>query len=337
MEDRQFAVAVVGASGAVGSALLTVLEERAFPVGKLHLLGSAREEAQTAVFRNRGYRIGPVADFAFSQVELVFFCAPAAVAAAEVPRAVAAGCRVVDVSSCFRADAAAPLIAADVNGDALATGWQGVVAAPGAAALQAATVLAPLARSVGLKRVAVHTQLAVSDRGRGAIAELAGQTARLLNVQALKSSVFPAQIAFNVVAAFDDRGPAGYTRQEAGFIAEMRRLLGNDALPVSASFAYVPVFYGHSQVIEVETREPLAADELMAVLRSGPGLELLPDDGASVSPVGDSVGNDAVVVGRVRQDAESGLITLWVVADNVRKGAAVNTALIAETLLKPCL
>lgn len=332
-EGRHYRVAIVGATGAVGSALLSVLEERQFPVGALHLLGREGDddEPQTAVYANRGHRISAVAEFDFSRADLVFSCAPAPVSSVEVPRAVGAGCRVVDCSAAFRLQADVPLVVAGVNDTAVA----GTLAAsPSAAAVQAAAILGPIGRSAGLARVSVHTQLAVSSLGKAAVAELAGQTARILNVQALKEGLFPAQIAFNTLSLFDVAGSGGYTEEERTFAAEIRCVLADHVLPIYAAFTYVPVFYGHTQVLEIQTLRPLTATAIRSLLAEAEGVELLDDDAGHLSPVGDNAGGDAVVVGRVRVDPDSGLLTIWSVADNVRKGAAVNSARIAETLLK---
>lgn len=336
METQQrFDVAVVGATGAVGEALLTALAEREFPVGRVHALASDHSADDTVMFNERPLRVRAVAEFDFRNCALALFCAPAAVAAEHAPRAVAAGCRVVDVSRQFRGDAAVPLVAADVNAQVLSGFQSGIVAAPGAPALQLANVLAPLQRAAGLSVVQVTTLLAVSALGRAGVRELAGQTARLLNVQSVEHRVFPAQIAFNVMPQFDAIQESGYTLEELEIAAEVKKLVADEHLVIDAKNLFAPVFYGHSQVIHLQTREPLSAAAARKLLKAAPGVEMLDRSGTHLSPVGDSVGEDAVLVGRIRQDLHSPLgLTLWTVADNVRKGAAVNTVQIAETLIK---
>lgn len=328
--ERRYRVAIAGATGAVGGALLSVLEELAFPVGKLHLLGREHDEPETAVFGNRGHHVLALDQFDFDGVELAFFCVPESVAAIQVPRALAAGCTVIDLSRHSRLAEQVPLLVHGVNDDALTAG-SSLIAAPDAAVVQASAVLAPLQRAAGLASVVAHTTQSVSCRGKAAIAELAGQTARLLNAQALKEGLFPTQIAFNLITAVDGAGD-GYTDEEHEFAAELRKVLGADALPVQSSFAIAAVFYGHSQVLEIETERPLSAAEASRLLADQVGVTVLEEAGA-VSPVGDGVGSDEVLVGRVRQGAGNRL-TLWSVADNIRNGAAVNTAQIALALLK---
>jgi aspartate-semialdehyde dehydrogenase len=334
---QRWSVAVVGASGAVGAALLTVLEERAFPVAELHALGRADTDDDTLVFANRSVRVKPLAKFDFGRCQLAIFCAPAAVAAEHVPRALAAGCLVIDLSSQFRTDPTVPLVVPDINA-ALLQGRDGggLIAAPGAPASQLATVLAPLQRAAGLLEVQVTTQLAVSARGRAGIDELAGQAARLLNAQPFKRRIFPAQIAFNLFPSFDAPQENGYTLEELQTAAEVKKLLADEELVIDVTELFVPVFYGHSQVVRLRTRQPLTPVQARKLLRKTPGVKLVDGAGKCLSPVGDSTGSDAVLVGRIGQPADRpDWLTLWVVADNVRKSAAVNTVQIAEILLKP--
>lgn len=332
---QQWSVAVVGASGAVGAALLAVLEEREFPVAELYALGRADADDDTLVFANRSVRVKPLAGFDFSRCQLVFFCAPAAVAAEHVPRALAAGCRVIDLSRQFRSDPAVPLVVPEVNAASL-PGDAGLIAAPGAPAAQLATALAPLQRAAGLLEVRVTTLLAVSDRGRAGIDELAGQTARLLNAQSFKRRVFPAQIAFNLFPSFDAPQESGYTLGEQQTAAEVKKLLADEQLVIDVTELFAPVFYGHSQVVRLRTREALTPAQARKLLRKAPGIELVDGKDDCLSPVGDSAGSDAVLIGRIAQMPEQpDWLTLWVVADNVRKSAAVNTVQIAEILLKP--
>lgn len=314
-------VAVAGATGLVGEAVLAALTERKFPVGELFALGRDDVDGETVLFADRPKRLKPLSGFDFSRCRFAFFCTPSAVSAAHAQRAVAAGCTVIDLSSQFRLETGVPLVAADANA---ANAAPGLIASPGAETVQLATVLAPLRAAVGLRRLHVTTLLAVSDRGRAGVAELAGQTARLLNVQGIESKVFPAQIAFNVLR--QDAAP------DVG--AELRKVLGDDALVVESDSFHVPVFYGHSQSLRIETERPITVEQARKLLRKAAGVKLS-DRGEPPSPVSDGAGEDVVLIGRVDAlaDGSNGLL-LWTLADNVRKGAAVNSVQIAETLLK---
>jgi aspartate-semialdehyde dehydrogenase len=327
---------VAGATGAVGEALLALLTEREFPIARLHALASGRSDDDTAMFAERAQPVRPLADFDFHGCDLAFFCVPAAVAAEHVPRAAAAGCLVIDASSQFRQDAAVPLIVPEVN-SALLDQFRSsrIIASPGAPAVQLASVLAPLQRAAGLRRVQVTTLLAVSAQGRAGVAELAGQTARLLNAQALQQKSFPAQIAFNLIPQFDALQENGYTLEELQIAAEVKKLLADEELVVESKNIFAPVFYGHSQVATLDTRTPLSAAAARKLLAKTAGVKVLDRTGDNLSPVGDSTGQDAVLVGRIRQDLHSSHgLTLWIVADNIRKGAAVNIVQIAEALIK---
>jgi aspartate-semialdehyde dehydrogenase len=313
-------VAVAGATGLVGEAVLAALTERKFPVGELFALGRDDVDGETVLFADRPKRLKPLAGFDFSRCRFAFFCTPPAVSVAHAQRAAAAGCTVIDLSRQFRLEAGVPLVAADANA---ACAVPGLIASPSAEAVQLATVLAPL-RAAGLRRVHVTTLLAVSDRGRAGVAELAGQTARLLNVQGIESRAFPAQIAFNVLHQNEAPDVGG----------ELRKVLDDDDLVIESDSFHVPVFYGHSQSLRVETDQPISVEQARKLLRKAAGVKLS-DRRAPPSPVSDGTGEDAVLVGRV--DALAGGsngLRLWTLADNIRKGAAVNSVQIAETLLK---
>jgi aspartate-semialdehyde dehydrogenase len=327
---RRFDVAVVGATGLVGEALLTALDERAFPVERLYPLAGDNSAEGALVFANRSRRIRRVADFDFGLCQLVFFCAPASVSATQVERALAAGCRVIDLSAYSRLRA--PLLIADLDQPVGAD--QMLLATPSAPALQLATVLAPLQRLAGLVRVNVTTLLAVSARGRAGVTELAGQTARLLNMQPVEHVAFPAQIGFNLLAAFDAPGESGYTHEELQLGLEVSRVLDTEGLSISACQLFASVFHGHTQIVEIEFREPLSLAAARQALVAAPGLRLLDDD-EQLSPV-DSIGDgELICVGRLAQSAaDPRRLSFCSVADNVRKGAAVNRVAVAENLIK---
>lgn len=335
MDASPLTIAIVGATGAVGEALLSVLTERGFPIAKVHALGSGRSDDDTVMFAERPLRVGAVADFDFSGCQLAFFCAPAAVAKQHAPRAAAAGCWVIDTSAQFRLDPVVPLIVPTVNGEQLAAlARPQIIASPSAPVVQLGTVLAPLAAAAGLQRVDVTTLLSVSALGKAAVAELAGQTAKLLNVQAIKQKLFPSQIAFNLLPAFDAPGESGYTLEELNTATELRKLLAQEALEVDASEIFAAVFYGHSQSLKVALRQPLTIDKARKLLKKSVDIEFARADELA-TPVDLGTGSDRIVVGRIAQTAaEPTRLMLWSVADNIRKGAAVNIVAIAETLLK---
>lgn len=334
--EQRFPIAVAGPTGLVGEALLEALAERGFPVEKLYALGRGDDEEATVLFAERPVQLTALEDFDFSRCRLAFFCVPADVAKRHVPRAIAAGCHVIDASAQFRLQRGVPLVAADLGGSVAGTGPH-LIAGPGAPALQIATLLRPLLDAVGLVSIDVTVMAAVSALGRAGVDELAGQTARLLNAQSIKSQIFPNQIAFNTVPAFDTADASGFTKAELQVAAEVRKLLGNEKLGVNISEVFVPVFYGHSLVIRVETDAPLDAAAAQRLLAAAPGV-MVAKGKKPFGPIDIGGAEPAIRIGRIRQAPESErVLTLWSVADNVRKGAAVNSVQIAETLLKPYL
>jgi len=336
MSARQLTIAVVGATGAVGETLLTVLTEREFPIAKIYIVGSGDNPDDTAMFAERPVQVEAIADFDFSRCQLVFFCAPAAVAKKYAPIAVKAGCWVIDTSSQFRLDRKVPLVVPSVNGDVLAElRAPQIIASPAAHVVQAATVLSPLQKKFGLSTVSVATMLAVSALGKRGANELAGQTARLLNAQPVKQQVFPSRIAFNLIPAFDAPHESGYTLEESEAAAEIKKLLKDEQLETGISLVFAPVFYGHSQILQVETKEPVTPAVARAPLKAEASIKLARSSDNVVSAVESSGGNDVVHIGRIAQPTgATRRLTLWSVADNMRKGAAVNIVEIAETLLK---
>ncbi|MDB6060765.1 MAG: aspartate-semialdehyde dehydrogenase [Verrucomicrobiaceae bacterium] len=346
MSAKQFSIAVVGASGAVGEALLAVLFERNFPIKKVYAVARGGENADgdedTVLYAERPVLVESIAEFDFSLCELAFFCAPAAIAKKYAPKAVKAGCWVIDVSRQFRLDKKVPLVVPSVNGavlDDFSKAKPQIIASPGAPIVQLASVLKPLADGFGLSSVDVTTLLAVSAKGRVGLSELAGQTARLLNAQAINNKTFPAQIAFNLIPAFDAPGESGYTLDEQGGIAELIKVLQQERLEVSLSEIFAPVFYGHSQVVRVRLEKPASVTAAKDALLADGSIEWVDVAEGPLTPVGIGLGSDTIALGRICQsgsesgDKGSGL-TLWTVADNIRKGAAVNAVEIAETLLK---
>lgn len=333
-----FVVAVVGATGAVGECLLSILEERRFPVRRLVPLASERSRGVKLRFRGEEIAVEALEAFDFAGVDIAFFSAGGAVSAVHAPRAAAAGAAVIDNTSYFRMDPEVPLVVPEVNAEALAS-WRrkGIIANPNCATAQLMVVLAPLHRAAGIERIQVATYQSVSGAGRSALEELGRQTADLLNFREAKPSRFPVQIAFNLIPQIDVFEENGYTREEMKMVWESRKILSAPDLRVSATCVRVPVFYGHSEAVAIETARPLAVEEARAILSEAPGVVVVDErrPGGYPTPVTHASGKDPVFVGRLRADLSHprGLM-LWVVADNLRKGAALNAVQIAEVLVK---
>ncbi len=331
-------VAVVGATGAVGEAMLDILARREFPVQELFPLASERSAGTTLRFRGRSYTVGDLSEFDFRRADLGLFSAGASVSGEHAPRAAEAGCVVVDNTSRFRYDADIPLVVPEVNPDAVADYRpRGIIANPNCSTIQMVVALKPIYDAVGLRRVNVCTYQAVSGTGKEAIEELASQTAALLNGKDIHPRVYPRQIAFNVLPHIDAFQENGYTKEEMKMVWETQKILGDDTVLVNPTAVRVPVFYGHSEAVHVETREKITVDQARQLLAKAPGVTLVDrhEDGGYPTAVTEAAHQDGVFVGRVREDLshERGL-NLWIVSDNVRKGAALNTVQIAEHLLK---
>lgn len=337
MSSKKWVIAVVGASGAVGTAVLEILAERSFPVARLVALGSERSAGEPVAFGNRQATVEMLDDFDFKDVDIAFFCAGSSVSEVHVPRAVAAGAVVIDNSSLFRGDADVPLVVPEVNPDTLATYTRrGIIANPNCSTIQLVVALAPLHRAVGISRVNVATYQSVSGAGRDGMEELGRQTAALLNFQPAEAKVFDARIAFNVIPHIDAFADNGFTGEEMKVIHETRRILGDESIGVNVTAVRVPVFYGHAEAVHLETREPITVAQARELLQKAPGVVVMDEQrsGGYPTPV-DQAGSDEVFVGRIRQDPShpQGL-NMWVVADNLRKGAALNAVQIAELLVK---
>jgi aspartate-semialdehyde dehydrogenase len=330
---RQYKVAVVGATGAVGEVMLAVLEERGFPIGELVALASERSVGTKVAFGNRQLQVQDLASFDPAGVEIALFSAGGAISREYAPRFAAAGAVVIDNSSAFRQDADVPLVVSEVNPEAAKHRPRGIIANPNCSTMQLLVALAPIHRKAGIERINVATYQSVSGTGRKALEELGRQTAGLLNFQTVDPEVYPVQIAFNVIPHGGDFTDNGYTTEEMKLVDETRKILGDDTIRVNATVVRVPVFYGHSEAVNIETRDKLTAAEARELLQSAPGVEVVdePVDGGYPTPVTHASGHDPVYVGRIRDDLshERGL-NLWVVSDNIRKGAALNAVQIAE-------
>ena len=331
-------VAIVGATGAVGEAMLAILEERQFPVGELYLLASENSAGKRLQFRDSYVTIGNLAEFDFSQADIALFSAGGAISAEYAPQAAAAGCVVIDNTSQFRYDADIPLVVPEVNPDAVAgLAARNIIANPNCSTIQMLVALKPIHDAAGIERINVATYQAVSGSGKKGVEELAGQTARLLNVQDLETEVYPKQIAFNVLPQIDDFQDNGYTREEMKMVWETQKILDDADLQVNPTCVRVPVFYGHSEAVHIETRDKISAAQARELLAAASGVTLLDEaePGGYPTPVTEAANHDAVFVGRVREDISHPRgLDLWVVADNVRKGAALNSIQIAELLVE---
>ncbi len=331
-------VAIAGATGAVGEALIEILEQRDFPVAELHLLASERSEGKTLRALGRNVRVQRLDQFDFHGTQIALFSAGGKVSAEFAPKAAAAGCVVIDNTSQFRYDDDIPLIVPEVNADAL-SGFRErrIIANPNCSTIQMLVALNPIYNAVGIQRINVATYQAVSGAGAGGIRELAGQTAELLNGRPIEPQVMAAQIAFNAIPQIGDFEDNGYTSEEMKLVWETRKIFADDSIQVNPTCVRIPVFFGHSEAVHIETREPITAATARSLLNDAPGVTVIDEHlpGGYPTAVGEAAGDDAVYVGRIREDISHPCgLNLWVVSDNVRKGAALNSIQIAELLLK---
>ncbi len=333
---KTFDVAIVGATGAVGETMLSILEQRNFPIGKLYLLASSRSAGKRLAFKGQYLVVQDLAEFDFSQVQIGLFSAGGAVSREYAPKAAEAGCVVIDNTSEFRYNDDIPLVVPEVNPERIED-YRGrnIIANPNCSTIQMLVALKPIYDAVGIERINVATYQAVSGTGKEAIEELASQTAALLNGKAIKREVYPKQIAFNALPQIDVFMDNGYTREEMKMVWETKKILEDDAIEVNPTAVRIPVFYGHSEAVHIETREKITTLMARDLLEEAPGVSLLDDrqDGGYPTAVTEGAGNDPVYVGRIREDISHPRgLNLWVVADNVRKGAALNSIQIAELL-----
>ncbi|GHD30440.1 aspartate-semialdehyde dehydrogenase [Parahalioglobus pacificus] len=339
--SKEFDVAVVGATGAVGEAMIAILEERNFPVRNLYPLASSRSAGKTVMFKGSSVRVTDLAEFDFSSVQIGLFSAGGSVSAEYAPKAAEAGCVVIDNTSHFRQDPDIPLVVPEVNPEALAGySLRNIIANPNCSTIQMLVALKPIYDAVGIERINVCTYQAVSGTGKEAIEELAGQTARLLNGQAIETEVYPKQIAFNALPHIDNFQDNGYTREEMKMVWETQKIFDDASIQVNPTCVRVPVFFGHSEAVHIETVDPISAEEVRVMLAAAPGVAVIDEhaDGGYPTAVTESAGNDPVFVGRIREDISHPRgLNLWVVADNVRKGAALNSVQIAENLIETYL
>jgi len=339
--SKTYDVAVVGATGAVGEELLKILFQRRFPYGKVYAVASSRSAGEFVDFGDTELEVQDLATFDFSKVRIGLFSPGAEVSKVYAPKAAAAGCVVIDNTSQFRYDKDIPLVVPEVNPQAIAQYKnRGIIANPNCSTIQMVVALKPIHDAVGIERINVATYQSVSGTGKPGIDELAAQSGEALNGRAIEGKVYPKQIAFNVLPHIDVFMDNGYTKEEMKMVWETRKIMGDDSIQVNPTTARVPVFYGHSEAVHIETKKKITAEQAREILRKAPGVTVLDErkDGGYPTAVTEAAHEDAVFVGRIREDISHPRgLNLWVVADNVRKGAALNSIQIAETLVREYL
>lgn len=338
---KKYNVAVVGATGAVGETMLAILEERKFPVAEVFPLASSRSAGSKIKFNGKQVTVQDLAEFDFSKAQIGLFSAGGSVSAEYAPQAAQQGCVVIDNTAHFRYDDDIPLVVPEVNPHAIAQyKKRGIIANPNCSTIQMLVALAPIHRAVGIERINVCTYQAVSGTGKEAIEELANQTRALFNSQAVSCEVYPKQIAFNVLPHIDVFQENGYTKEEMKMVWETNKIMEDDSILVNPTAVRVPVFYGHSEAIHIETTKKITALEARALLAHAPGVEVMDERAPGGYPTAstEASGRDAVYVGRLRDDISHPRgLDMWVVSDNVRKGAALNSIQIAELLIEKYL
>jgi len=333
-KKAKYVVAVVGATGAVGREMIEILEERNFPVAELIPLASERSEGERVEFNGKKLVIRSLTRDAFKGVDIALFSAGAERSLEFAPAAVKSGAVVIDNSSAFRMDPKVPLVVPEVNAHAIA-GHSGIIANPNCSTIGMVVALKPIHDAVKIKRVVVTTFQSVSGTGKNAIDELASQTVALLNFRDIEKKVYPHQIAFNCLPHIDVFLDNGYTREEMKMVNETRKIMEDDSIRVTATTVRVPVFRCHSESVNIETEKNISANEARAILSGAPGIIVYDDPKKNLYPLAiDVAGKDEIYVGRIREDESiPNGINMWIVSDNLRKGAALNAVQIAERLI----
>ncbi|MFI4937046.1 MAG: aspartate-semialdehyde dehydrogenase [Candidatus Berkiellales bacterium] len=335
---KTFDIAILGATGAVGQSMLEILVEREFPVKRLYPLASARSAGNTVQFRGQALPVEEVEKFDFGKVQIALFSAGGSVSAQYAPIAAKAGCMVIDNTSHFRYEKDIPLIIPEVNPQAIQNAKnRNIIANPNCSTIQMLVALKPIYDAVGISRINVATYQSVSGTGQKAINELRLQSEAFLRGKSLAPEVYPIPIAFNIIPHIDAFEANGYTREEMKMVWETRKILQDDDIVVNPTAVRVPVFYGHSEAIHIETKQKLSAIDAKALLEKAPGIVVkdFAEAKGYPSPLVDAAGKNPVFVGRIREDISHPLgLNLWVVSDNIRKGAALNSVQIAELLIR---
>ena len=334
-KKEKYVVAVVGATGAVGTEMIATLEQRQFPVGKLRLFASEKSEGRSLEFKGKKISVETINENSFKGIDIALFSAGAERSKKWAPVAARSGCVVIDNSSQWRMDPEVPLVVPEVNPHDL--DWhKGIIANPNCSTIQMVVTLKPIHDAAKIRRVVVTTFQAVSGTGKKAMDELMQQTADLLNFKNIKCNVYPHQIAFNVLPQIDKFLDNGYTKEEMKMVNETRKIIGDNSIRVTATTVRVPVFRGHSEALNIETKKKLTANQVRELLARAPGVIVFDAPEKSIYPLPIHCdGKDEVFVGRIREDEsiENG-INMWIVSDNLRKGAALNAVQIAEVLTR---
>jgi len=339
--SRLFNVAVAGATGAVGETMISILEERDFPIDNLYPLASSRSVGKKIEFKGKSLLVEDLEQFDFSKVQIGLFSPGASVSKIHAPRAGEAGCIVVDNTSQFRRDADIPLVVPEVNPHAIAQYQpRNIIANPNCSTIQMLVALKPIYDAVGIERINVATYQSVSGTGKDAIEELAQQTAALLNGKPITPKVYPKAIAFNALPHIDVFMENGYTKEEMKMVWETQKIFEDENILVNPTTVRIPVFYGHSEAVHIETRDKITVEQARKLLNQAPGVIVIDEHqpGGYPTAITEAAGKDPVYVGRIREDISHPRgLNLWVVSDNIRKGAALNSIQIAEILVKEYL
>jgi len=335
MPEKKFNIAVAGATGAVGNQMVRCLEEADFPIRSIKLLASARSVGRHLRFKGDIIEVEELKEDSFNGMDIALFSAGGGTSEKFAPHAAQAGCVVVDNSSAWRMDPDVPLVVPEVNPHAIAQYTRkGIIANPNCSTIQMVVALDPIHKNYGIKRIVVSTYQAVSGTGKKAIDELFDQTRALINFLNCENKVYPHRIAFNCLPHIDTFMPNGYTKEEIKMVNETRKILEDNSIGVTATTVRVPVFHSHSESVNVETKEPISARDVKLLLENTPGIKVVDDPGNNLYPLAtDAAGQDLTLVGRIRDDESiPNGINMWIVADNIRKGAATNAVQIARVL-----
>ena len=333
MAEKKFNVAVAGATGAVGNQIIDCLEEQNFPIKSIKFLASARSVGRKLRFRGDLIDVQELTEDSFKGVDIALFSAGGNTSLHFAPIAAKDGCVVVDNSSAWRMDPDVPLVVPEVNPSAVAQYTRkGIIANPNCSTIQMVVALHPIHQNYRIKRIVVSSYQAVSGTGKKAIDELFDQTRAMIDFLDYKKEVYPHRIAFNCIPHIDAFLENGYTKEEMKMVNETRKILGDDSIQITATTVRVPVFFGHSESVNVETEKPLTAEAVRELLANSPGIKVMDDPSSNLYPMAiDAAGQDLTLVGRIRKDESvPNGINMWIVADNIRKGAATNTVQIAE-------
>jgi aspartate-semialdehyde dehydrogenase len=340
MAQKKLNIAVAGATGAVGNQMIRCLEEMNFPLNSVVFLASSRSAGRQIRFKGDLIEVKELKEDSFKGCDIALFSAGGGTSEKFAPYAAADGCVVVDNSSAWRMDPQVPLVVPEVNPHAIAQYTEkGIIANPNCSTIQMVVALNPIHKKYGIKRIVVSTYQAVSGTGKKAIDELFDQSRAMINFLNYEKRVYPHRIAFNCLPHIDTFLENGYTKEEMKMVNETIKIMEDDSIAVTATTVRVPVFFGHSESVNIETRKPVSAEDVRDLLQNAPGVKVMDNPGENLYPLAtDAAGQDLTLVGRIRQDESvpNGL-NMWIVADNIRKGAATNTVQIAQILAREYL